>query len=339
MSPDPGRLLYLQRLYLNGRTDTVAQQARADLAAGGDHPFLLNILACCDYEASNPSAAFQGFQKAVALEPASPRYQANLGVSLLGIAHPTDASRALRHALGLQPEDLRLARLALLGSSDTPASWLPVTAGPSKGHVFPLLDCGELGAFALDCSLVADRKDVWSLLVRDAATDSAASPAVALPRPGLPLLAALWNEAGLFLKTGLAGDPAVSGERRVLPMPGSPAIWIQRRRHLRILAGDFLRTDLALGGASTASPVRMRDFSASGLSYYAETPPAAGTPCACRVDFSGTVVEARGQVRSLRRVPSGLAAVGIEFTVAEAVTDRIARLVQEHRRRLKQTGN
>jgi hypothetical protein len=148
------------------------------------------------------------------------------------------------------------------------------------------------------------------------------------PREGLPLLAAAWNDIGLFLKEGRlkAAVPDADGRLRIT-LEGSKSVWIQRRRHVRILIlEEFVQAE-GLSG--------LYDLSASGLSYFSPDPPRLRSTLSFTLRFGKDRpgIDLTAVVTRCSLTPRRKHMISVEFLSDLRTTDRLATLVQECQRK------
>ena len=264
-------------------------------------------------------------RQAVAAEPSSPVFLANLGIASRGQGHLVEALACLKRAQSLDPVDLRVDRLALLMLGAKPAGLLPVSAGKASGILLPAFSpLRNSFREGLGVTLHAAPREEWELKVM---TDSLPS----VPLSG-SLIASVWNEAGLFLKEGKLEWGTSEQGMPLARIQGPPPLFIQRRRAFRILCGDFMRA-LALGKGS-AQP-DLRDLSSQGLSYYDDNPPRLGNVSEWRIRLEGVEMDVPSVVRAVRAAPTGRPVVGVEFLLPDKKVDQMARAIHEYQRRLR----
>lgn len=300
----------------------------AHLLAPEAEPDLTNAIGCCELALGRPDRALGFLHRA---SGACPAFLANYGAVLLRMERRSEAAEVLARASSADPTDARADRLALLASASDPAGWLTTTAGTAQGHLFPMISLSREPSRTGDAiSLEGDRDEAWTL--KSAGLEEA-------PAEGAPALASVWNEAGLFVKTGRIEAVRADALGVRFLLRGPEACRIQRRRHFRMLAAEgFVEAErMPDKGTSRGSPVFLRDLSACGLSFYHEAesvPPRPGDGMEFRLTFEGVQFRLSAVVRQVRKTPRALLACA-ELQGNLPTENRIARLLHERQRLLR----
>lgn len=318
-----------RRLQQTGRMQDGVQLLRDTLKTSPDAaPELWNALGCFELELKHHQAALEACRRAVTAEPPRAAFVANLGVVLEAAGKPAEAAKCFEMARLLMPADRRIERLALLARAGQDAMGLLFLSGHPKGQILPALaHTDETFSTGHEIQLQSDHEGTWTL------TALPGPDAALLFRMGAPVIASLWNPAGLILKMGHIERVAAHGDHLEIEVKGPEARRVQRRRHLRVLAPEeFVRADqLEAGGKLTRRD--LVDLSASGLSYLATGAPPEGSAAEFRLHFRQEDITAPGVVRSARGEAPRVK-VGVEFLAGEKAADRIARLIHERQRSL-----
>lgn len=321
----------VETLYARGRLQDAGRvldyARRVGLACEGDEgPGPLHAEGCIALSLGRPEEALPLLLRASALSPDSAQILANTAVALSDLGRAREAADALARARQACPVDLRIERLALFSSAgEGTLGWLPALGEPAHGEVGLLAPIGLASSGGGSPFLLgAERDRAWEICAESCGE---------LPGRGSRVLAALWNDAGLFLRSGVV----VRSEDARAWIEGPSARRIQRRRHFRILAME----DLVRGEELFRDGLRprdLRDLSACGFSFYSDgqdAPPPVGSKVAFRFTFRNGpdgAIEVPGVVRRLREAPAQAYAC-VELLSDERTEDRIARILHEHQRR------
>lgn len=308
-------------LYVHGRV-TAANEILRGLAGRIVDPFetalLSDVWSVFLHESGEAAAAADRCRLALERAPEDPRLWTNLGACLAAAGRKEEAVAAAANALVRDPNHLRADYLKCRESPHRTADLHgqdPYSARYARlflETVPPFAGLSEV----LDVSLNEMPGDLWICV---SVQDGGGAPPFPA-RPGLPVIAATWNEQGFFLRPGVVNAVAPEERRIEIRGAGPEGLWVQRRSHLRISAGDFRE-----GGVSASAGgrgVAVQDISAGGISFLSMEGIVPGTEMAITLELFGEILSAAACVK--RCLPRGdRFLVGAEFAPDDDFMERL----------------
>lgn len=290
--------------------------------APSDMAFLNDAAAVFLYEAADPDAAAFCCRLALEVDSANTRLWANLAACLEAAGRAEEARAVVAQTRRIDPHHLRADYLAARLAPHETANLKDRDPYAMRYARLFLLIVPPFAAAAdrLDVSLQEVPGDAWSCVALPASGEGT-FPA----RPGVPVLAATWNDAGLFMRLGTV-ETVAPAERRIVVRGRAPeGAWIQRRRAFRVSAADFREARVTLP-ARAGSDATVRDISAGGISFSSVVGVAPGTRVEVGLEFYGERLTAAAIVR--RCTPEGdRFLVGAEFLPDDDLMEKLLRRI------------
>lgn len=316
----------LKSLYVHGR---IAEGNGFLRALAGRIPdpheaaLLSDVWSVFLHESGDPASAADRCRIVLEGAPRDPRLWTNLGACLAAAGRSDEAIDAVSAALARDPNHLRADYLKCRASTHETFDlhgqdpYVTRYARLFLEIVPPFAGLSEI----LDVSLHEMPGDLWICV--SAREESSAAPFPA--RPGLPVIAATWNEQGFFLRSGVVNAVSPGLQRIEVRGTGSEGLWIQRRSHIRISADDFVAEGLRVS-MDAFGDIAVQDISGGGISFLSLEGIAPGTAMEITLAFYGETLATAAVVR--RCVPRGdRFLVGAEFLPDEDLAEKLLRKI------------
>ncbi len=316
----------LTSLYVHGR---IAEGNEILRAFAGRIPdpheaaLLSDVWSVFLHESGDPVSAADRCRIVLEGAPRDPRLWTNLAACLAAAGHAGAAVDAADAALERDPNHLRADYLKCRAA---PHETFDLHGQDPYATRYARLFLEMVPPFAglsevLDVSLHEMPGDLW-ICVSVREESSAPFPA----RPGLPVIAATWNEQGFFLRSGVVNAVSPEEQRIEVRGTGPEGLWIQRRSHIRISADDFAAGEFR-ASSDAFGDVAVQDISGGGISFLSREGIAPGTAMAITLVFYGETLATSAVVR--RCVPKGdRFLVGAEFLPDEDLAGKLLEKLQ-----------
>lgn len=311
----------LKALYVHGRV-TAANEILRGLAGRIVDPFesalLSDVWSVFLHEAGDAAAAADRCRLVLEGAPEDPRLWTNLGACLAAAGRKEEAVDAAIAALAKDPNHLRADYLKC---RESPHQSVDLHGQDPYSARYARLFLEMVPPFAglsevLDVSLQEMPGDLWICVSVQDGTGPSPFPA----RSGLPVIAATWNDQGFFLRSGVVNAVAPEERRLEIRGTGPAGLWVQRRSHVRISAGDF--REGGLNASADGRGVSVQDISAGGISFLSMEGVVPGAEMAVTLEFFGETLSAAVCVK--RCLPRGdRFLIGAEFAPDDDFMERL----------------
>lgn len=292
-------------------------------------PYLSDWKSYFAYLAKDPWQSAERCRQALAADPKNPRLNANLAVASWASGQFQMAEAALNAAREAGTVSLRIEYLGLVlerarganGRRDTTPEPREVDHGKLICLFSPPLE-NSVEMFEGPVSPAPERG--WSFSFPD-------SKAAGTLFTGQPMIAALWNDHGLYLETGSVG--AITRQPEGIRFDPDERFLVQRREAVRIIARGFAFAE-ACRGEDPSGPraARALTVSASGISMDADSSWVLGDTLKLKLEVGNEPFAFNGIVRRISRSERG-AVAGISFSADRMVRDRLAQRI--HHRQIE----